>query len=163
MLRKLLRLLLDALGWRRSPAAGVRLNGAWGTVYVFQDKFDPLLIKVGTTTRLSKRRRGEISRVMANGASLRQVYAVDMPFAHAVETVAHRQLRRTLRGSTRGREWYLLQVPGDFAPAIGCIEFAAREVRKHAARRGRWKPGADDAARIWRMTAAGPIRQRLFS
>ena len=59
-----------------------------------QDKTDPLVIKVGTTSRVSKRRKGEVSRVMADGAELRQVYAVDMPFAHAAEILAHRRLRR---------------------------------------------------------------------
>ncbi|MBV8093328.1 MAG: hypothetical protein JO110_08850 [Acetobacteraceae bacterium] len=95
----LLLLLAVALRQRPSPVADIRLNGAWGTVYIFQDKSDPLLIKVGTTSRLSKRRKGEVSRVMADGAELRQVYAVDLPFAHAVETLAR------LRG------------PGDLAQA----------------------------------------------
>ncbi|MBV8523556.1 MAG: hypothetical protein JOY71_15760 [Acetobacteraceae bacterium] len=34
-----------ALRRRRDPVADIRLNGAWGTVYVFQDKADPLVIK----------------------------------------------------------------------------------------------------------------------
>ena len=79
--------------WRWPRTRHVRLSVKWGSVYVFQDRADPNLFKVGVTARLSKTRKREVARSMADGSPLRQILAIDMPHARSVETIAHRRLR----------------------------------------------------------------------
>lgn len=147
---------------RRGFAGHVRLTGGWGTVYLFHDRENQHLLKVGTTRRLSKVRKGEVSETMTGGCHLAQVYAVDMPYARTVETLAHRRLRRYRHFSERGREWYRLEGEEGIGRAIDAINAAAQEVRKMAKRQRRWSAEADIKARSWRLTPEGPVRAELF-
>lgn len=150
-------------GIRRGLPQPVRLLAGWGTVYLFQDRENPHLLKVGTTRRLSKIRKGEVSETMTGGCHLAQIFAVDMPFARTVETLAHRRLRRYRHHSERGREWYRLEGDEGIAKAIEAIEAAAQDVRKMAKRRRRWSAEADIKARSWRLMPEGPKRAPLFA
>lgn len=149
-------------GIRRGLPKPVKLIGGWGTVYLFQDRENPHLLKVGTTRRLSKIRKGEVSETMTGGCHLVQIFAVDMPFAHTAETLAHRRLRRYRHHSERGREWYRLEGEDGIAKAIEAIEAAAKDVRKMAQRRRKWSVEADKKARSWRLSNKGPTKQKLF-
>lgn len=148
--------------WRWPRTRHVRLSGKWGTVYVFQDRADPSLFKVGVTARLSKTRKREVSSTMAGGAPLRQILAIDMPHARSVETIAHRRLRPLRARCGRGREWYRVRNDDDLRHVLEQVEAAADEVRRVAMQRGRWNERDEQSARLWRLTTAGPERQRLF-
>lgn len=138
--------------------------GAWGTVYVFVDREQPNIIKVGYTARLSMIRKREVSRDMAGGAALRQVYAIDMHYARSVERALHQTLPTVLAPCSRGKEWYVLP---DSSPAyldcvVALVERAAVKVRAGALRLHRWPPKADRSAKAWRLTQGGPVRYRPF-
>lgn len=148
--------------WRWPRARRVRLSGKWGTVYVFMDRDAPHLLKVGTTARLSKQRKREVARTMAGGSPLRQILAIDMPHARSVETIAHRRLRPLRARCGRGREWYRVRNDDDLRHVLEQVEAAADEVRRAAMKRGRWNKRDEQSARLWRLTPAGPQRQRLF-
>lgn len=154
-----LRLLWSRL-WSRSRR--IRLSGKRGSVYVYQDRDSPHLLKVGVTCRLSKQRKREVARTMAGGSPLRQVLALDMPHARTVETLAHRRLRPLRDRSGRGREWYRVTNDDELRHVLEQVEAAADEVRRVAMKRGRWNERDEQSARRWRLTQTGPQRQRLF-
>jgi hypothetical protein len=145
---------------RREPRLGRGLG--WGTVYVFRDRTNPRLLKVGTTRRLSKTRKGEVSRTMANGAELVQAYAVNTAYAAAVETLALRTLRRHRAKVGRGREWFWATGDGGIGHIVDAVRRAAAEVRGVAARCGRWPADMDDRAREVYVVDGRLARRRLF-
>jgi hypothetical protein len=157
-LAALLLLVVLFAKWRRTHRRRSRADlgrGAWGTIYVFHDPKHPDVVKVGTTRRLSKVRKAEVSRHMAAKSPLVQVFAIDMPFARAVEAEAHRLLRkhraRWAPGSSRGREWFVLPDQEGLAIITDALERAAWKVRAAALQQGRWWDDADTQARkSWR-------------
>jgi hypothetical protein len=138
-----------------------------GTVYIFQDRQNPGLIKVGVTSRLCKTRKTEVSRTMADGGDLRQVYALDhMPFPMAVERLAHGFLRHSRvywpKGSSRGVEWFRIRDEGGIDRAISAVEKAAWTVRTAARRKKRWPTKADASVSVWRLVERKVVRYFLF-
>lgn len=155
-----------AYGWRRWAKSRVlRLGGGtgWGTIYVFRDRANSRLVKVGTTRRLSKTRKCEVSRTMADGADLVQVYAVDMPFARAVETLAHRNLRRRRANVGRGREWFWAAEDGGIEHIVSAIRQSASEVRAIASRRNRWPADMDTKAREVALVGNRLVKSPIFA
>jgi hypothetical protein len=132
------------------------LRGGYGSVYVFRDVADPGIVKVGFTARLSKVRKAEVVRSAADGAALRQVYGLDMPFARTVETLLHRSLPRLYPHCPRGREWYRLDDQG-IDRLVAVVESVALDVRWEAERRRRWR----GTAKVWRLTQDGARRYEL--
>lgn len=152
---------------RRTPL--VRLGRfAVGSIYIFQDRSDPTLIKVGMTGRLCVTRKAEVSRTMADGGDLRQIYAIDhMPFPGTVERLAHAFLRRSRvrwpKGSCRGVEWFRVRDDEAVNAAIAAVEKSARIVRAAARRKRRWPAKADTSVSVWRLVGGKVVRYRLFS
>ena len=146
--------------WQRRP---LWLSGYRGTVYVFQDYHKPEIIKVGTTKRLSKIRKREVSRRMAYGRPLRQVFAIDMMHAATVEFMAHRTLPRSWRQPWwRGREWYKLRHLDELPIFLKDVEACAWEVRSIAQKNQRWNSNNEIMARRWRLVEGKGVRELLF-
>jgi hypothetical protein len=160
--------VIAAVRWvtlrRRSFGLGKFLLGS---VYVFRDKGYPGIVKIGMTTQLCRKRKGQVSRRMADGAELAQVYAIDdVPFPRAVERLAHRMLKRHRvrwpKGSPRGVEWFHAPDSRAVEKAIGAIERAAHCVRSAARKKRRWPVWADDRVSVWRLDGGKVRRYRLF-
>lgn len=142
-------LIAGVLAWvfRRR---GRRFSPAWGTVYIFHDEAVGLA-KVGTTRRLSKTRKCEVSRTMAGGGHLRQVYAVDTYGARELERRAHERLRlRNVRSRAHGVEWFDAATPADLQDIIAAVEDEAVGLRRDAIALGVWPAAGDAKARTWR-------------
>lgn len=158
-----------AIFLRRRRIPPVRLGRfALGSVYAFQDRKDTTLIKIGITGRLCMTRKAEVSRTMADGHDLRQIYALDnMPFPRAVEKLAHAFLWRSRvrwpKGSCRGVEWFRLSDDEGIARAIAAVERAARIVRARARKKKRWPEKADAGVSVWRLAGRTVVRYKLFS
>lgn len=153
---------------RRKP---LRINlGKWavGSVYIFRDKGHVGIVKIGMTGgRATVKRKIEVSRQMAGGSELAQIYAVDhLPFPRTVESVAHRiMIRRRVRwpdGSPRGREWFHAKGSAGEERAIKAVERAAALVRITAKKKGRWPVWADAKIAVWRLAGSTVKRYRLF-
>jgi hypothetical protein len=149
---------------RRHPWLGKFLLGS---VYVFRDKGYPGIVKIGMTGQLCRKRKGQVSRTMADGAALAQVYALDhVPFPRAVERLAHRTLKRHRvrwpKGSKRGIEWFYVPDGRALEKVIGAIERAAHRVRTAARKKGRWPVWADARVSVWRLEGGKVRRYRLF-
>lgn len=132
--------------WFRRRKIFLGRGTGWGTVYVFRDR-SSRLVKVGTTCRKSVTRKREVSRDMLDGADLVQVYAVDMPFARAVETEVHRKLRRHRARRGQCRELYWAADDGNIDHVVQAIRQSAWAVRKTAEKNGRWQAWMDAKAR----------------
>lgn len=156
-------------GFFRSPRLRIFI-GKWavGSVYIFRDKGRPGIVKIGMTFgRATVKRKGEVSRDMAGGSELAQIYAVDhIPFPRAVESVAHQIMaRRRVRwpaGSTRGREWFHAKGEKGEQRAIQAVERAARLVRISARKKQRWPAWADAKVAVWRLDGSSFRRYKLF-
>ena len=160
--------ILAAVRWvtlrRRSFGLGKFLLGS---VYVFRDKGYPGIVKIGMTAQLCRKRKGQVSRTMADGAELAQVYALDhVPFPRAVERLAHRTMARHRvrwpKGSRRGVEWFHAPDGQAVEKVIGAIERAAHRVRTAARKKGRWPTWADARVSVWRFEDGKVRRYRLF-
>ena len=159
--------LAICLNRRRVPPVWLGRFGL-GSVYIFQDRSDPTLIKIGITRRLCLTRKAEVSRTMANGNDLRQIYALDhMPFPRTVERLAHSFLQcsrvRWPRGSCRGVEWFRVRNDEELKSAVAAVERAARIVRTAARKKRRWPAKADTEVSVWRLVNKTVVRYRLFS
>jgi hypothetical protein len=161
--------VLSILWIRRLRIGRIRIGRyRVGSVYVFVDKSSQNIVKIGMTGRLCMMRKEEVSRDMAEGAKLSQIYAVDhLPFPLAVEQLAHSLLkRRRVRwpaSSPRGIEWFYARGPRGRDQAIAAVERAAKLVRLAAKRRRRWPEAADGRISVWRLADGRVTRYRLFS
>jgi hypothetical protein len=138
-----------------------------GSVYIFRDKSCPGIIKIGMTKQACMTRKEQVSRTMADGGELAQVYAIDnVPFPLAVEQLAHLLLSRSRvkwpAGSSRGVEWFHARNPAAVNRAIAAVEKAARRVRFAARREKRWPDDADGRVAVWRLSQGRVLRYRLF-
>lgn len=156
--------LVAAGGTRRRRRIGrpARMSGRHGTVYVFQDRRDPGLVKIGYTARLSLQRKVEVARTMAKGSSLRQIFAVDTAHARTIETELHRRLG-PWRDAARGREWYRVADQAELERLLDAVLGVALLVRGKSRRKNQWSPEDERRARCWRLTSEGPVRFRLGS
>lgn len=156
--------------WVRVPAPRVFI-GKWGmgSVYIFRDKSRPGIVKIGMTGgRATVKRKREVSRDMAEGGELAQIYAIDhIPFPRAVESVAHQiMIRRRVRwpaGSKRGREWFHARGERGELRAIRAVEKAAGLVRISAKKKQRWPAWADAQIAVWRLSGRTVTRYRPFA
>lgn len=161
-------IVILALIWKARRRTRIRLGWKPGksSVYVLRDAENPHLLKVGMTRRLVKTRKSEVSRDMAGGSRLKQVFAVDrMRFARAVEWLAHSKLRRFQAHCGRGREWFYAKPDGSIDHILSAVESSAHEVRTAAIRQKRWRPewdATETAPRIWEVTRYGG-RHRYLS
>jgi hypothetical protein len=138
------------------------------SVYIFRDKGYPGIIKVGMTTKACMARKKQVSRTMAEGSELAQVYALDhVPFPRAVERLAHTMLARHRvwwpKGSKRGVEWFHAADAKAIERAIAAVERAARMVRTAARKKRRWPTDADARVSVWRLSGGRIQRYRLFA
>lgn len=156
--------------WFQVPAPRIFI-GKWamGSVYIFRDKSCPGIVKIGMTGgRATVKRKREVSRDMADGGKLAQIYAIDhIPFPKAVESVAHQiMIRRRVRwpsGSKRGREWFHAKGERGELRAIKAVEKAAGLVRISAKKKQRWPAWADAQIAVWRLSGRKVLRYRLFA
>lgn len=164
-----LAVVVCLVGWVRRPRLRVYIGKYLvGRVYIFRDKSRPGIVKIGMTGgRHTMERKGEVSRDMADGGELAQIYAIDhIPFPRAVESVAHQIMaRRRVRwpaGSKRGREWFHAKGEQGELRAVKAVERAARLVRISARKKRRWPEWADAKVAVWRLSGRTVTRYRLF-
>lgn len=103
--------------FRRKPIPWFRKYPGRGTVYLMQSEFQPNLIKVGFTKRLTQTRRSELSNKVTGPLHIR--YTINLPHAYYLEQLVIRRMRQRLfgRGDHRGTEWFRLR-PFETIPHI---------------------------------------------
>lgn len=114
-------------------------RGTYGTVYLLHSLNEPALFKVGYTTRKTKDRRAELTRV--RGDDLKIVFTISMPHAYVVEQLVLQRLRRRLfgRGDARGTEWFRLRKHETLTDIANRLQRAALQVRWFARFKLAWR------------------------
>lgn len=97
---------------------------------------------------------------------LRRVFSVEMNYAGEVEALARAYVSgRRITNKGIGDCFSFAEMTPDRATqrVIREVRDAAMEIRRRARLHGCWTPDMEDRARVWVLTARGPVRRPLFS